>query len=235
MMIDILEQRRLLASVTDGILNLGTDAADVYELSVTGPNCVGGPQYLFVIENGTGQLFTLDTITSIRADLGAGDDSYSAIGVRIPALIFGGEGRDTVYGGSGDDEIRGGDGADHLQGGDGRDIIRGAGGNDTLLAGRGDDEIYGGLGDDLLRGNEDNDVIHGLAGNDSIFGGKGNDVLGGGSGDDVLDGLAGVDTLTGHLGLDRFRVTPGDNDVIVDPDVTIGFPADDITPIIYSN
>jgi len=203
-MIEMLEQRRLLAAVTNGVLTLGTDIADVYVISVEG-------QDLVVMENGQRQVFALSEVSFINADLRDGDDYFNMGGVPIPAFIFGGAGsntiiggssRDTIYGGSGDDEIRGGPGNDSIQGGAGNDTIRAGLGNDVVAGGSGNDEIYGGEGHDLLRGNEGDDTIRGLAGNDSIYGGKGNDLLSGGSGDDILDGLAGIDTVNGQLGMD---------------------------------
>jgi Ca2+-binding RTX toxin-like protein len=102
-----------------------------------------------------------------------GNDTISlneANGALPAALLFGGNGNDTLIGGSG---------ADELFGGAGNDILMGMGGNDLLFGGDG------------------NDVLTGGAGNDQVFGEAGNDrmVWNPGDGTDLDEGGDGVDTV----------------------------------------
>ncbi|WP_165224841.1 choice-of-anchor Q domain-containing protein [Aquisphaera insulae] len=60
--------------------------------------------------------------------------------VKQPALLFGGDGNDTLWAGGGDSVLVGGAGDDDLVGGLGRDLLIGGTGAD-LLADRGDDDI----------------------------------------------------------------------------------------------
>ncbi len=79
-----------------------------------------------------------------------GDDTIRLTGgLAVPALLFGGDGNDTLYaldaggstannvlvGGAGNDSITGGSGRDLLIGGLGADALGGAGGDDILIGG----------------------------------------------------------------------------------------------------
>lgn len=79
-----------------------------------------------------------------------GDDTLRLTGgMAVPALLFGGDGNDTLYaldaggsianniqvGGAGNDSISGGSGRDLLIGGPGTDSLGGAGGDDILIGG----------------------------------------------------------------------------------------------------
>ena len=154
---------------------------------------------------------------------GAGDD-----------LLLGNEGDDTLDGGEDDDTLHGGRGNDRLEGNSGNDAILGDLGNDTIDGGEGDDTIVasnggmteevadeadvvsGGAGDDWVAANRGNDVVNGGQGDDTLYGGQEDDSLTGGIGDDLLYGDLGDDTVTGGNGSDRFVLTPGGTDTIVD-------------------
>jgi Ca2+-binding RTX toxin-like protein len=127
------------------------------------------------------------------------------------AVIFGGNGNDTLVGGSGNDQLSGGSGNDTfyggagddaLSGGSGNDSLHGQDGNDTLLGEAGNDRLDGEAGDDLLLGGAGNDFLYGGDGNDKIYGEVGNDQLLGESGNDLLLGGDGVDKLFGGDGRD---------------------------------
>ncbi|MDR2374133.1 MAG: hypothetical protein LBD77_08590 [Bifidobacteriaceae bacterium] len=85
----------------------------------------------------------------------------------------------------------------------------GMGGNDTLNGSAWADALYGGAGDDALSGNAGDDLIDGGAGDDSVWAGDGADVLVGGPGDD---------SLSGGNGSDRYELSGGGADVVVDYD-----------------
>ncbi len=136
----------------------------------------------------------------------AGNDKIVVNGALTqPAVIFGGNGNDTIVGGSGDDQISGGNGADNLVGGLGNNILCGDNGNDV---------IAGSIGNDTLFGEAGNDVLAGSLGDDLLIGGDGNDTLDGGVGNDRLYGQAGNDTLIGGVG-NNILVAGDDNDKLV--------------------
>jgi hypothetical protein len=84
------------------------------------------------------------TVTGVSADLGDGNDTFSA-GDGPAATVSGGAGVDTLDGGAGGDALRGNGGADTLRGGDGAD---------TLVGGAGADAFDGGPGDDTIQAND---------------------------------------------------------------------------------
>ncbi|MCA9202229.1 MAG: hypothetical protein KDA59_04260, partial [Planctomycetales bacterium] len=104
-------------------------------------------------------------------------DGGSDGGLDIPALIYGGDGRDHLTGGSA---------ADTLFGGDGDDKLKGRGGNDVLIGGAGNDDLWGGDGDDVLSGGDGDDSLWGDRGDDILIGGLGRDDLKAGHEDDLL-------------------------------------------------
>jgi VCBS repeat-containing protein len=78
----------------------------------------------------------------------AGDDRIMVQStVKVPALLFGGDGDDEVQAGGGPTALVGGDGNDHLQGGPGRDVLIGGRGSDHLTSGDGDDVLIAGFTD----------------------------------------------------------------------------------------
>lgn len=94
--------------------------------------------------NGAGAFVAADANTAVVADLGAGDDSFFALGLSV----------DRVSAGAGDDVIQAGGGDDTLSGGDGEDLfIFAAGdGRDTVLDFRpGTDRLLFGLDADGAR------------------------------------------------------------------------------------
>ena len=64
--------------------------------------------------------------------------------VTLPAVLFGGDGKDQLTGGAGDDLLIGGAGDDRLDGGDGRDLLFGGADDDRLDGGDGDDVLIAG-------------------------------------------------------------------------------------------
>jgi uncharacterized repeat protein (TIGR01451 family) len=135
-----------------------------------------------------------------------GNDKISvAPSLGIAAVLFGGDGNDSLTGGSAADELDGGSGNDTLNGGGGNDILCGGDGNDTVSGGAGNDELGGDAGNDKLRGDGGNDLLLGNEGNDSLDGGAGNDLLFGQEGNDQLLGQGGNDVLVGGIGNDQLN------------------------------
>ena len=120
------------------------------------------------------QTCSLAGISSIRVELGAGNDSgsaYEAIGVPVAFAL--GEGDDqytgadatvtSADGGGGNDRLHGGAAGETLEGGAGNDIVQGAGGPDTLRGGPGYDKLGGdnnvAAAADVIDGGPDYDTI----------------------------------------------------------------------------
>jgi len=119
-----------------------------------------------------------ETPTTVRADLGDGDD-YAVVDHMVagnPVV--------QVLGGAGDDKLKAIDGNTRLtlDGGSGADVLRSEGGGDVLRGGPDSDELIGGGGGDVLEGGDGADELSG----DSCEA----------PGADVLDGGPGFDTLT---------------------------------------
>jgi uncharacterized delta-60 repeat protein len=75
----------------------------------------------------------------------AGDDDIRVSeDIRLPAVLFGGDGNDRLQAGSGPTVLVGGDGNDTLIGGSGRDVLIGGAGADSLSGGGGDDILIAG-------------------------------------------------------------------------------------------
>ncbi len=72
------------------------------------------------------------------------------------------------------------------------------------------------LPDNIINGQGGNDVINGLSGNDIIYGRGGDDTLSGADGNDILSGGTGNNTLSGGLGADKFILSNGGHDNILD-------------------
>src|SRR6516165_3105466 len=114
----------------------------------------------------------------------AGDDMITldeSNGALPAALLFGGDGNDTLTGGSGNDQLFGGAGNDTLRGKGGNDLLFGGDGNDTLIGGAGDDQVFGQGGNDLMIWNpgDGTDLFEGGDGNDTaqVNGGNGAEVF----------------------------------------------------------
>ena len=122
----------LSASIQNSVLTIeGTSKKDVIALSQSGKT-------ITVIENGAvPETFSAGAITSISIDCGAGNDAVElqkkagVDAVRIPALIMGDGGNDTLVGGAHNDTLSGGGGNDRLDGGAGADLMVGGPGYDT--------------------------------------------------------------------------------------------------------
>jgi Ca2+-binding RTX toxin-like protein len=146
------------------------------------------------------------------------DTVIIADGVLAPVTLWG-DFKDGTGSPAGDDVLRvngsnkavlyGGDGNDTLQGGSGDDILIGGGGNDTLYGGMGDDVLFGDNGFVSLDQQGNWQRVSSLAltegGNDILSGGSGKDILIGGTGSDSLDGNLSEDILFGDTASVTFQ------------------------------
>ena len=139
-------QRMVEVAGTSGITLLpggrlvivGTDGADDIKV-----NPGGGAAEIKVKLNGIQQTFL--GVTSIVIYANAGDDDVQVVGgLRLPAIVYGGAGNDSIKGGAGDDILIGGDGNDLIVGGAGRDLIVGGFGADRIVGDAGDDILIAG-------------------------------------------------------------------------------------------
>ncbi|MCF3629449.1 FecR domain-containing protein [Thalassospiraceae bacterium LMO-SO8] len=126
------------------------------------------------------------------------------------AVVYAGEGDDTITGTDGDDAIFGEAGNDILIGGAGSDLLDGGDGIDTVdfSALDPDSPLYIDLGEGEATVGDDLDTlvsienVIGGAGDDIIVGSDGDNVLAGGLGDDTFTGGGGDDTIIGGDGTD---------------------------------
>jgi len=138
-----LEQRLVLASIVNGVLEIGgTGGADTITMSLGSADKLT----LIVKTNKGVESFNVSEITNgIRVRAGDGNDSVRVIennGTIVKPV--------TIVGGAGDDSLTGGSGADSLVGGDGDDVLVGGLGNDVLVGGEGADTLNGGKGKNRL-------------------------------------------------------------------------------------
>ena len=150
----------------------------------------------------------------IEVEVGRGDDSVSATGIRYKTLMRGGNGNDQLTGGKNGDKLYGEHGDDSLIGGGGADRLFGQVGNDFLSGESGKDIIQGGAGDDTIQGDEGADKLLGGSGNDTIVGGFGQDKLWGNSGSDSFKYSAVDDSPVGATFRDKIFDFSSGSDLI---------------------
>jgi Ca2+-binding RTX toxin-like protein len=125
--------------------------------------------------------------SSIVIQTESGDDTIAVDdAVKIPTVIEGGAGTDSITGGSGPDVLRGGCPQSDPN-------YPCSGYFDVLLGGAGNDEVHGGPAGDYVHGGLGNDTVDGGPGNDSVYGDSGDDLVGGGPGADKIYGSDGTD------------------------------------------
>ncbi|MDB5171471.1 MAG: hypothetical protein JWN51_244, partial [Phycisphaerales bacterium] len=131
----------------------GGDAADVIIVA----KGTGNGTFVVTINGVSQGQFTAPTGSAISRLVvyGNGGDDTITIDAKlkdVPALLYGGDGNDTLNAGAGNTLLDGGDGNDKLNGGAGNDLLIGGAGADTLSGGSGDDVLVAGswaYGDDL--------------------------------------------------------------------------------------
>jgi Ca2+-binding RTX toxin-like protein len=161
----------------------------------------------------------------IRVNGGDGNDTITldeTNGTLPAALLFGGDGNDTLTGGSGNDELLGQEGNDSLSGRGGADLLSGGGGNDFIAGGAGNDTLFGGDGDDFLDGDQGADIGFLGAGND-VFKwdqGDGSDIVEGGPGFDemLFNGFGAAEQFTLSANGERSSFTRVQGNIAMDMD-----------------
>lgn len=78
------------------------------------------------------------------------------------------------------------------------------------------EDLYGSSFNDLIYGSDGNDTAYAKSGNDRIYGDNGNDYLYGEAGDDSVYGGAGTNYLAGGIGNDRYILTAGSVNTVVE-------------------
>jgi Ca2+-binding RTX toxin-like protein len=152
--------RVLNGTATDRIHVTGGSTADVVRVAGT-----AGADTVQVVADGTdvavfgataAMQVHLTTVELLDVDLGAGNDSFSAVG-NLAALVA--------------LDVDGGDGNDTLLGGNGIDVLRGAGGDDFVDGNQGADTLSGGDGADVVQWDpgDTSDVVNGGAGIDRLI------------------------------------------------------------------
>src|SRR5258706_5644262 len=113
------EERRLLSAVLDGrvVQVKGTSAADVIKVSKSRST-------LTVKIGTTSTTFAAGGVTAIRIRGLDGNDSITVGGtLKIPLIVYGGNGNDTIFGSAGADKLNGGASDYSIQGEKGRDNL----------------------------------------------------------------------------------------------------------------
>lgn len=143
--------------------------------------------------------------STVRIDLGAGNDTADATNANRRHVIDGGDGNDTITGSSRGDDLNGDAGADTIKGLAGKDKINGGVGNDTIDGGAGDDTITGGADNDTIDGGTGADAMDGGAGDDTFTVDNVNDtVTDTGGGTDLVNSSV---TFTLNTGLENLTLT----------------------------
>ncbi|MCO6418579.1 hypothetical protein JYK14_20800 [Siccirubricoccus sp. KC 17139] len=164
------------------------------------------------------------------------------------AILWGGEGNDTLsgtdapdtlLGEAGEDLLAGQGGRDSLAGGAGQDTVFGGDGNDTLEGGSGADWLIGGAGDDLFYIDDPADRVTERAGEgiDTVMAGVGYAlspeievlILASGAGDLFGIGNAGDNRITGNEGNNLILAEEGQDSVFggAGSDTLLGGDGDD--------
>lgn len=167
--LETLERRCLLhGSITlnSGVLQIeATEDANLIEVTLD----AGNQQVLASLDGEPPSAFAVSQVQRIAIAAEGGDDRVLVdTAIRLPTVISGGAGSDTLAGGGGDDTIRGNAGPD---------VVLGRGGADRILGGGGDDILHGGRGRDLVRAAGGDDVLIGAGGADTLEGGTGVDLF----------------------------------------------------------
>lgn len=146
----------VVASFTNNQLSIvGDSAADTVVVSTVD---VGGVAQVTVNGQGFGSGVNASAVTSIFANLGAGNDTMNLSTLDLTKFSGLTDGSIEIRGGAGNDTLVGSPLADVLKGEDGNDTLNGGAGNDTLIGGNGNDTLIGGAGDDILDGGAGDDM-----------------------------------------------------------------------------
>ena len=158
--------------------------------------------------NGEKQTFSKEDAERLLFELGEGNNTLDAQGMRDAINVIAGNGNNTILGGRGNDNITAGNGNnvivddkgnDTVNVGNGNNIISTGSGRDTINAGSGNNVISGGKGGDSITTGTDNNIIK-SDGKDTIATAK--------QGDSKISPLEAKDIPTQGMGGDHNSVSP---------------------------
>jgi len=147
--IDRLETREVPSAaglVGDTLVVKGTDAGESISVQVNDPRFAGPTNSLVVYSDGAviGK-FAMTSVNRIEVHAGGGNDKITISDqIKLPTILDGGAGDDSLVAGSGSTVLVGGDGNDLLIGGPSRDVLIGGAGADSLSGNGGDDMLVAG-------------------------------------------------------------------------------------------
>jgi Ca2+-binding RTX toxin-like protein len=134
------------ALVGDALVVKGTDAGEGIAVQMNDPR-FGGPANLIVVYSDGAVIgkFAANSVNRIEIHAGGGNDKVTISDqIKLPTILDGGAGDDTLAAGSGSTVLVGGDGNDTLTGGPSRDVLIGGAGTDSLSGNGGDDILIAG-------------------------------------------------------------------------------------------
>jgi hypothetical protein len=158
--VEPLESRQLLSGTL--VVN-GTSGSDVIRITQSGST-------VSVTKNGS--TTSRSGVSSVLVNAGGGNDRvFADPGVRVPLVLKGDSGNDSLVGGSGGDRLYGGTGSDTLSGGAGDDVLVSLGdgtSKDRLTGGSGHDNFWlDANGADTMTDLSSSDSYHKVAAFDS--------------------------------------------------------------------
>jgi Ca2+-binding RTX toxin-like protein len=134
------------ALVGDALVVKGTDSAEAISVQMNDPR-FGNPANLIVVYSDGAVIgrFAANSVNRIEIHAAGGDDKVTISDqIKLPAILDGGAGDDSLVAGSGSTVLVGGDGNDTLIGGPSRDVLIGGAGADSLSGNGGDDILIAG-------------------------------------------------------------------------------------------
>jgi Ca2+-binding RTX toxin-like protein len=134
------------ALVGDALVVKGTDSGEGISVQMNDPR-FGSPANLIVVYSDGAVIgkFAANRVNRIEIHAGGGNDKVVISDqIKLPTILDGGAGDDTLVAGSGSTVLVGGDGNDTLTGGPSRDVLIGGAGTDTLNGNGGDDILIAG-------------------------------------------------------------------------------------------